>query len=111
MYEKGSLTTPTQIVTMRKQLLKKTPGVLPESDKRLQSLILSHAELYDGFALLTQILLPYFPALCNGVRIGTPTWQGFNADIFLLQAHLVTFYTTEEASGREYTKMEKLRTF
>ena len=113
MYEEGFLTTSAQISTMRKCLFQKLKqsGVLPQTDKCLQSLVLLHTELYDRFSLLTQVLLPYLPAFCNGVQIGKPTWQGCNLDMFILQAHLVTFYATEEVSGREYTEMEKSRMF
>ena len=113
VYEEGFFTTPAQIAEMKRRLFQKLkqPGVLPCEDKRLQLLILSHKETYDGFALVLQILMPYVPVLLNGKQIGRPTWASCKEDIYLLQAHLSTFYATKEASKQTYTEMEKSRIF
>ena len=62
IYEEGFFTTPYHI----KELTRSTPEVLTSVDKRLQLLILSHAETYNGCVLIIQRIMPYVPALRKG---------------------------------------------
>ena len=79
-----------------------SPGCLPRDNKRIESLLYSYGQRYDGFNLLRQIILPHCPNLQNGARPIQPTWNSCEDNLYVLQVLLETYYSAEQTMGRSY---------
>ena len=80
-----------------------SPGCLPRENKRMESLLYSYGQSYDGFNLLCQIILPHCPALQSGSRPIHPTWDACEDNPYVLQVLLQTYYSAEKLMGRSYS--------
>ena len=104
IHECGPMSNDTVLRQMSADLFHKleSPGCLPRDNKRMESLLYSYGQSYDGFNMLRQIILPHFPALQSGTRPVQPTWDACEDNLYVLQVLLQTYYSAEKSMGQAY---------
>ena len=109
IYDCGAMANATVLRQMSADLYHKleSPGCLPQENKRMESLLYSYGQSYDGFNLLRQIIMPHCPALQSGSRPVQPTWEVCEDNLYVLQVFLQTYYLAEKSMGRSYSPTQQ----